>query len=190
MSRLQRLESLISAKRHALDVANAEAESARKRLAESKDSLEQWQEAQGVIQGAAQAVQTLVHTQIADVVTRCLQTVYDEDISFHVEFDRKRGKTEARLYFKMGGNEFDPVGAGSLGMCDVAAFALRVAILKLHTPPVAQVMVCDEPFRFCDKRAIERVGQLIESLAHETGIQFILVSHFAGLMTGKVIEVE
>ena len=113
----------------------------------------------------------------------------DDEISFHVEFNRKRGKTEARLFFAKGGYEYDPVEAGSLGTVDVASFALRLAVLRLHHPPVAQVMIVDEPLRYCDAEAVEAFAVLLKALAEETGTQFVIVTHHVGLRVGKVVRV-
>src|ERR1700748_1657063 len=59
--------------------------------------------AQEILQHLAQAVQQQAHQKIAEVVTSCFEAVFDDPYSFHIEFERKRGKTEARLKFKRGG---------------------------------------------------------------------------------------
>lgn len=188
--RLDHLKTLIASRRANLDAAQRELTRTHERLEDAKTSQESWRGAQGVLQQAAQSVQSLVHAKIAGVVTRCLQAVYDDSISFGVEFDRKRGKTEARLFFVKNGNEVDPVEASSLGMCDVSAFALRLAVLKLHTPQVAQILVADEPFCYLDAEAKPRMAELLLSLAKQMEIQMVLVSHDAEFRVGKVVRLQ
>lgn len=171
-----------------LDATDGQIESLKARLEGTRKDLQGWVEAQGILQSASKAVQTAVHAQIADVVTTCLQTVYDDSLSFHIDFETKRGKTEARLYFRKGGNEVDPLEAGGLGWIEVASFALRMAVLKLHSPPVAQVIVADEPFRMLDSDAKPRMAELLVKLSEQMQVQFILATHDKEFMVGKVIK--
>jgi DNA repair exonuclease SbcCD ATPase subunit len=188
MSRLERLKSLIAFRRASLDAAERGLEDASDRLEAARKLQAAWQEAQGVLQQAAEAVQNVVHSKIAGTVTRCLQAVYDDSLSFHVEFDRKRGKTEARLFFKKDGNEVDPMEASGLGWCEVAAFALRLAVLKLHTPAVAQVLIADESFRFLDRQAKPRMAELLMQVSEQMQIQIVLVTHDSDFEVGKVVR--
>jgi DNA repair exonuclease SbcCD ATPase subunit len=182
------LRRKVQAGRAELDSALSQTQSLTKRLQTAKESHRAWLEAQAVLQDASAAVQSLVHARIADVVTKCLQTVYDDSLSFHVDFEQKRGKTEARLYFRKSGNEVDPLEAGGLGWVEVAAFALRMAVLKLHSPPVAQVLILDETFRFLDAEAKPRMAELLTQLSREMKVQVILATHDKEFMAGKVVK--
>jgi DNA repair exonuclease SbcCD ATPase subunit len=182
------LRRKVQAGRAEMDSALSQTQSLTKRLQTAKESHRAWLEAQAVLQDASAAVQSLVHARIADVVTKCLQTVYDDSLSFHVDFEQKRGKTEARLYFRKDNHEVDPLEAGGLGWVEVGAFALRLAVLKLHSPPVAQIIVADEPFRMLDAEAKPRMAELLLELSKQMGVQIILVSHDKEFRVGKVIS--
>jgi ABC-type Fe3+/spermidine/putrescine transport system ATPase subunit len=82
----------------------------------------------------------------------------------------------------------DPLDATGGGVCDVAAFALRVACLMLSQPPKRRLLVADEPFRFVSEEYRPAVRQMIETLADELGIQFILVTHATEFEIGKVVR--
>jgi DNA repair exonuclease SbcCD ATPase subunit len=144
--------------------------------------------AQEILQQLAQAVQQRAHQKIAEVVTSCLEAVFDDPYSFHIEFERKRGKTEARLKFKRGGMTVDPLNSTGGGVVDVASFALRVACLILHRPRLSKVMVLDEPFKFVSAQYRDRVRTMLERLSQDLDMQIIMVSHIDELETGKVIE--
>ncbi|MCH8068353.1 MAG: ATPase, partial [Candidatus Marinimicrobia bacterium] len=73
-------------------------------------------------QQVAQNIQQQAHDQIAGVVTRCLQAVFDDSYEFHIDFERKRGRTEAQLYFSRNGNRLDPMSASGGGCVDLASF--------------------------------------------------------------------
>jgi hypothetical protein len=147
--------------------------------------------AQQILQVIAQRVQETAHKQIAAIVTRCLKAVFDDPYTFKIHFERKRGKTEARMVFVRKGMELDPKTGVGGGVLDVAAFALRLACLLLQRPARRRLLILDEPFKFVSERKEyrERVRQLLESLSEEMDVQLVLVTHDSILETGKVVEI-
>jgi ABC-type glutathione transport system ATPase component len=147
------------------------------------------QEAQRVVQEVAESVQQTVHTQISAIVTRCLKAVYGEEAyTFELKFRQARGKTEAIPLFVRDGHHLDPFSAAGGGVIEVAAFALRLACLLLSRPRLERVLILDEPFSKCDKKAMSRVGNMLASLSEELKIQIVLVTHSPTLEVGKVIQ--
>ena len=157
-------------------------------LLELEDKLSFAQDAQNILQHVAQAVQQEAHDRIAGVVSKCLETVFDEPYEFKIVFDRKRGKTEAKLLFSRNGMDVDPLTASGGGVVDVAAFALRLACLVLTRPPTRRIIVADEPFRFVSAEYRGRVRRLLETLSEEMKVQFVMVTHIDALKCGKVVE--
>ena len=177
--------------------AVASASHAEQRLKESKEEAEQTkkkaeetEEARKFLQAVAATVQRHAHGQIAAVVSRCLEAVFDDPYEFHIEFVEKRGKTEAKMLFARNGNLIDPMSASGGGVVDVAAFAARIACLLLSRPAKRKLLVLDEPFRFVSRDLRPRVRELIETLSEEMQVQFILVTHDLQLAAGKVVEVK
>lgn len=147
------------------------------------------QDAQEILQRTAQAVQRLAHERIASVVSSCLSSVFDDPYEFKIEFERKRGRTEAVLQFTRHSMVVDPLSACGGGVVDVAAFALRVACLMLHRPRISKVVVLDEPFKFVSADYQPKVRTMLEKMSKELGLQIILVTHINELETGKIIQV-
>jgi len=110
--------------------------------------------------------------------------LYEE---FRIDFDRKRGKTEAQFSFIRNGVAVEPNAVGS-AVRQVAGFALRIACIVLGQPRCRQIVVLDEPFVRLRSDKIDRVKTLLETLAGELGIQFVIVTHNASLECGKVID--
>jgi DNA repair exonuclease SbcCD ATPase subunit len=146
-------------------------------------------EAQKIAQRVAQAVQQQAHNQIAGVVSKCLETVFDKPYVFKINFERKRGKTEAQLVFESDGFEIDPMTASGGGVVDVASFALRLSCLMLAKPKLRRILIMDEPFKFVSEIYQENVRLMLESLSKEFKIQFIIVTHINMLKVGKVIQI-
>lgn len=142
-----------------------------------------------MIRTAAVKVQQTVHDQIASVVTRCLAAVFEADApEFRIVFEKKRGKTQARLVFVQDGKEIDPQDGDAGGLLDVAAFALRLAALRLAVPRPRQLLVLDEPFKHLDKTRQPRAAELLMALATELNVQIVLVTHSDDLKIGTVIQ--
>lgn len=144
--------------------------------------------AREIVQSVAQLVQQKAHDQIAGVVTKCLQAVFDDPYKFRIIFEQKKGRTDARLVFIRNGHEIDPTSAAGGGVLDVAAFALRLSCLVLAKPRKRRLLVLDEPFRFVSRDLSLRISSLLQTLSNEFGIQFIIVTHSEELGCGKVIR--
>jgi len=158
-------------------------------LEDAKRALSASREAQAFTQTVAQSVQQRVHNQIASVVTRSLQAVFDDPYQFAIRFELKRGRTEAQLIFIRNGIEVDPLTASGGGVVDVAAFALRLSCLMLHRPKPRRILIMDEPFKFVNgERNRERLKALIMSLAEEMQIQVLMITQTDGFAMGKVIR--
>lgn len=149
-------------------------------------------EAQILLQKVAEKAQESAHRQVASLVSRCLQAVFGEDAyQFSINFTKKRGKTDAELTFSREGLILeDPIRQAGLGQVEVASFALRLACILLSKPRRRRLLVLDEPFKWVSKKYRKSVRILIESLAKEFEVQFILATHTPEFMVGKVIEIS
>ncbi len=170
-------------------VAKGVLDNCQQDIVNAEEELIACEEAQGIAQVVAQQVQQEAHNQIAGVVTKCLEAVFDEPYEFKIHFEKKRGRTEASLIFERDGLEIDPLTASGGGVVDVAAFALRLSCIMLSKPTLRRVLIMDEPFKFISDEFKERVRILLETLSKDMGVQFIMVTHIDELKTGNIIEV-
>lgn len=154
----------------------------------AKEDLARTEEAQQIIQQLAQEVQQQVHSRIAVVVNKCLETVFGYSFNFQIHFERKRGRTEARLSFDGGEAEVNPLTEDSGGAVDVTAFALQLSSLLLTKPKLRRLIVLDEPFKFVDVENRARIKMLMRGLAKDFKIQFIMITREEDLRIGKVVE--
>lgn len=172
-----------------LRVARTQCKEESRALELARERVQVLQEAQQLAQAVAQQVQEQAHFKIANVVTRALQAVFDDPYVFHIVFERKRGRTEARLVFERDGQEIDPMDAAGGGVVDVASFALRLSCLLLSRPPVRKLLVLDEHFKFVHgKQERVRTKAFVEQVAKETGVQILLVTQVQEFVMGTVVE--
>lgn len=160
------------------------------RLGKAKDNVQNVGAAQTLLQSAAQAVQQRAHDQIAAVVTKCLQSVFEEPYEFIIHFEKKRGRTEARLAFLCDGKEIDPLDGMGGGVIDIASLALRLACITLRKPKGRKLLVLDEPFKNVNGSANrDRAAALLLTLAEEFGVQIIMTTGYDWLQIGKVVKI-
>ena len=162
----------------------------KENLKKSTIKLDHEEQAQEIIQLVSQAIQQQAHKQIAQVVAQCLKAVfYDEDYGFKILFEKKRGKTEAKLIITNQGYDVDkPLEMESGGVLDVASFALRLSCLMLTKPKLRRVIIMDEPFKNVSIEYQPNTKALLEQLTEDFGIQIIMVTHETGFKCGKVIQ--
>lgn len=162
---------------------------AQNQVKEARESLESAEIAQNVLQNVAEQVQRLTHDRLSGLVTSCLRAIFGDDAySFTIEFEKKRGRTEAVLRFTKQGEEIDPMSASGGGVIDVASFALRVAALLLSKPPLRRVLCLDEPWKHLSADYRPKVRVLVEKLSEELGVQFLIVTHSSDFEMGEVVE--
>jgi DNA repair exonuclease SbcCD ATPase subunit len=142
-----------------------------------------------IARGIAEVLQRDAHTRIAVLVTRCLSAVFgDEAYEFRIITEQKRNRTEARAVFVRDGEEFDALSSIGGGVVDVAAFALRVAVI-LAQDPVRRLLILDEPMKFVSAEYRPQVRALLETLADELDVQIVLVTHISDLELGKIVRI-
>ena len=146
-------------------------------LQQTERYLQCAEQAQQVIQVVAQEVQQSAHVQIATVVSKCLETVFDQPYRFQITFERKRGQTEAKITFVRGELELDPKGGAGGGVIDVSAFALRLACLVLARPRKRRLLILDEGFRCLSSQYRPRIAEMFETLTVDLGLQIIQITH-------------
>jgi len=148
------------------------------------------EEAQHIAQVVAEGVQQQAHARISGVVSRCLSSVFGDDAyEFRIDFERARGRTEAKLVFTRDGVDVNPIDSSGGGVVDVGAFALRLSCLMLARPAVRRCVILDEPFKFVSEGYRDAARQLLESLSEDLGVQFIMVTHIDELQCGKVVNI-
>ena len=131
-------------------------------------------EAQTIIQKIAVETQTQLRFKIEDIVNKILETTFPE-YSFELEYEVKRGKSEANLKFYKGTHQVDPTSSDGGGIVDVCCVALRLAIWSLSdTRPI---LILDEATKHLSAKDAPRFAAVFSTIANELGIQVIMPTH-------------
>lgn len=186
---LKNWRSKVNLLKNELLLARRLRKSEKQNLKRSEQVLDNIEQAQVIAQQVAQTIQQQAHERIEGVVSKCLESVFGDSYGFKIEFERKRGRTQANLILLKDGHEIEDVlNADSGGGIDVAALALRLSNIVLAKPALKRVIIMDEPFRNLDLNNRESMRYLLEELATDFKVQFIIVTHERAFQTGKVIK--
>lgn len=164
----------------------------QKEVADLSVDLDTNRRALEIVYEASQAIQRNLEIRISSLVTETLRTVFPDPYEFKIRFEVKRNNTEARLLFVREGEEFDPLTAAGGGVVDVAAFALRLSALlltKTISAGVRDTIILDEPFRFVSQDLQPRIRTMLDRIAQDLQIQFIIVTHEHILQEGAAEHV-
>lgn len=152
------------------------------------------QKAQKIIQVVARMTQEQLEYHISELTTLALASVFPDPYELNLDFELKRGKSEAVISFdkKGDGNKVQPLLASGGGAVDVASFALRVALWSLQCPRSRECILLDEPFRFLSRGLQERASTMLKELSTRLRLQFVIVTHEETLIESadKVFEVS
>lgn len=148
-------------------------------------------EVREISQRFAEHVQTTCYRQLADLVSRCLSAVFDVPYKLELIPQTKANRMEIEIVLHQGDKTIgDPMNSVGGGVVDVVSMALRIAAMMLSRPQVNHIIIMDEPFRFVSVEYRPKIKSLIEMLASELNVQFVLVTHDEELQCGKVIRIE
>lgn len=123
--------------------------------------------------------------QLEQMVTRGLQVVFGEELSFHAVQTVRAYQTVVDFiirseYVADDGSKHQvdtPVlDARGGGMSAVTGFILRLVVL-LRSPHARRVLFLDETFAHVSPEFEQRVAEFCREVADQAGVQIILVSH-------------
>ena len=159
--------------------------------AQEAQDLNTLSELEAYSQEVAKNIQNEAHKEISSIVSKCLWDIFGEEAyGFSIQFEKKRGKTEAKFILSRNGEEIgEPMDSSGGGILDIASFALRVASVIFAQRNLRRILVLDEPFKFVSKKYRGRIGQLLEEMSKRFGVQIIMVTHIDELKTGNVVEI-
>jgi predicted ATPase len=143
-----------------------------------------------IVTAVGETLQQRISIRLSSVASRALQSVFPDPYRVVVEFaPTARGTIEAQIQFERNGQRFRPVlPSGQLlaggGPVEMAAWGLRVALWGQLKPRPCPIMLMDEPFRFLQEDLQPVAAEVLREISEKAGIQFIIVTHSAGLAEG------
>jgi len=161
-------------------------------LVRCKDRLSVLSEAQEIVNAVTVLTLQEVKVFVEEAVSLCLAVVYGQEYRFQIDYQVKRGRSEAAVYIVKSGEKLDPRSEVGGGVVDVASIGLRLVIWMLMVPRSDPLFVFDEPFRFVSRDLTHKVVDLLKEICNTFGAQVLMVSHNDELIeeADKTIQVE
>ena len=163
----------------------------KSKIKSQSNLLKDIEEAQTIIQAVAQATQSELEFHISELVSLALEAVFPNPYSFHLDFEVRRNQTEADISFSSRNSEerIHPLNAAGGGVCDITAFALRIALWSLERPRTRETLILDEPFKNINdpgnKSGLHlKAAEMMKMLSERLGLQMIVVT-----LNDELIEV-
>jgi len=174
---LTKLKEQLQIKKGVRQRIESEVNQKEAKLKQLQTDLFSYEKARAIMQLVAKETQEQQEYKISELVSLGLSAIFDNPYELVLNYEIKRGKTEANLLFKRGKNTIKPMLASGGGAVDVAAFGLRVAIWSLKTPRSRNTIILDEPFRFLSRQHQEKASQLLSEISKKLKIQIIMITH-------------
>lgn len=141
-----------------------------------------YERAAAVLGSIGEARQQAAQGQVEALVTKGLQSVFGEELSFHIEQAMNGVRPEVNFLVRStlpDGKiiETDVMSSRGGGLASVVGFLLRVVIMLLDRKSQENVIFLDETFGMLSQEYEGRMAEFLRKLADEAGIIIILVTH-------------
>lgn len=190
MSNISELGSQILARRREIDEKVGEAKAVVTRAKAVQAEIGRLQaeisllEKSGIVLNSiGESRQIKAQTVIEELVTRGLQQIFDDSLSFHIVQTTKAKAVTVEFLVRTtladGGVVDTPVmDARGGGLAATIGFLLRVVILLLKNGKDRDnILVLDETFAHVSDEYLDGLGEFLREIVDRTGIQIVMVTH-------------
>lgn len=190
MSDLSDLSVRIRARRRELDSLAGEARTVKARDEELREAVKRLstevvvhERATSILNSIGEQKQFLAQEAIEQLVTRGLQTIFDESLSFHIVQDVKARRAEVSFVVRTAladGKviETDVMDARGGGLAATVGFLLRLTVMLLKTDSkMDNLLILDETFAHVSEEYLPSLGEFLRKIVDKTGVQIIMITH-------------
>ena len=188
MTSLELLRQRIAALKSDNDVRLGEAKALAREGKTAQGSLAQADALKAVLDKAVGILNSVSETRareaqdaIESLVTRGLQSIFGQDLSFHIESSVKGKAVNSSFVIRTSLANGDTVDTPVLdsrggGLAATVGVLLRVVLILLD-PSQPRLLVLDESFAHVSREYQSPLAEFLADLVQQTGIQIILVTH-------------
>lgn len=157
----------------------AQGQRAQEEAASLEETMVACEEAVAFLNSFADERQDKVQRRIEELVTHGVQTIFGDDMTFHVISEQKASRTEVSfsLRSKMDDQvvETPILEARGGGVAAVIGFLLRLVITLLRDD--RPLLALDETFAQLSADYEPRLAEFIRELVDQTGVQIVMITH-------------
>lgn len=120
-------------------------------------------------------------SQIENLVTKCLQFIFESNVKFTIEIEDLRNKANAEFFVVDETEDLKiktkPELSRGGGVVDIVSLALRIAFLQIHKPSIQGPLILDEPAKHVSQEFINNVGEFLKQTSEMFNRQIIMITH-------------
>lgn len=114
--------------------------------------------------------------RFSGVVTQGMETIFqDQNLSFRVEVEEKRGKVSVKFVTMEGDHEGDPLKAFGGGVAAIQSLILRLMVLKRQN--LAPYLFMDESLAALSEEYVPVAAVFLKELCKRFGVNLLLITH-------------
>ena len=180
---VRRLRRSIDEKLGARRMLETRYEELKAEVLELTESVIAHERATSLLNSIGEEKQFAAQEAIEQLVTRGLQTIFDDTLSFHIIQDVKARRAEVSFVVRStleNGRvvDTDVMDARGGGLAATVGFLLRLVVMLLRTDSKTDnFMVLDETFAHVSAEYIEGLRDFIRTIVDKTGVQILMVTH-------------
>ncbi len=156
----------------------------QKEISELVVSVESHERATILLNSIGEEKQYAAQEAIEQLVTRGLQTIFDDSLSFHIRQKVVGRRAEVDFVVRTtlaNGSlvETDVMDARGGGLAATVGFLLRLVVMLLRAGNTKDdnVLVLDETFAHVSEEYLPALNEFLRKIVDRTGVQIIMVTH-------------
>jgi DNA repair exonuclease SbcCD ATPase subunit len=143
-----------------------------------EEELESLQTVGWLLTEAAITTQKKLKTAYENTITAALNSVFDREHRFELEFDRRGSRLDCSAVVRTGGMVLDPRTEKGGSVVDIISFVARLAEWVLGGRKSRPIFFMDEPFKNLGTSGrLDAAMMVVRQLATMFGIQLIIITH-------------
>jgi DNA repair exonuclease SbcCD ATPase subunit len=184
------LDNRVRARRRELDSQEGEARSLQRRhdevlaeVVELSSDIQVHERATILLNSIGEEKQYAAQEAIEQLVTRGLQTIFDESLTFHILQDVKAKRAEVSFVVRTTltdgtVTETDVMDSRGGGLAATVGFLLRLTVMLLRTDAQADnILILDETFAHVSDEYIPGLKEFLRKVVDRTGVQILMITH-------------
>lgn len=150
-------------------------------VARLQDETAQHAQVNVLLTSLGEQAQAHAQEQLEQLVTRGLQVIFGNELSFHVVQTVKAGQASTDFVIRSSFGDDVTVDTPVMdarggGMAAVVGFMIRLVVLLL-TPQARRVLFLDESFSHVSREYEPRVAEFIKEIVARAMVQVVLITH-------------
>ncbi len=151
-------------------------------VASFRRDIDLYERAAGLLTKIGETRQAAAQKQIEALVTQGLQSIFGEDLTFHLvqQVRGKRPEIDFLVRSRLDDGtivDTDVMDARGGGLAATVGFLLRLVVLLLSRKRQETVLFLDETFAHVSAEYEPRLAEFLRELVDKTGVQIIMVTH-------------